>query len=394
MNDTVAENNNPWFERKKYYYLANFIGPFLPLWTAWYVHQTGDGRVFWLMIAIFYFGVALLDLISGKDEINPNSDEEHTLKSSRFYNNLLLAVIPFYWAALIATTYVCLTVTLPWYHIAAALIGLGAMFAGVFCVSHELGHRTSPIMRWAAKVSIAMFGYCHFHIEHNRGHHVHVSTPEDPASARMGESVYQFSLRELPGTFKRAITLESTRLERMKLGFWHWKNDILQTAAVALILHGLIVSAFGLIAIPFLLAACVMGYFQLTMANYLEHYGLLRQKKENGRYERCEPRHSWNCNNKFSNYMTLQLQRHSDHHANATREYQILRDYQQVPMLPAGYPLMMFICLIPPLWRAVMDNRLLAFVGNDYQQINLAPAYAKTLDKEALEKNVILKQAD
>ena len=319
MTDLAIEHNSEWFERKKYYYLANFVGPFLPLWTAWHVYQTGNGLTFWLMLIVFYFGVALIDLIIGKDTINPNSEEEETLKSSRFYNALLLGVIPFYWAAFAATTYVCLTVDLPWYHIAAALIGLGAMFAGVFCVSHELGHRTSWPMRWGAKISIAMFAYCHFHIEHNRGHHVHVSTPEDPASARMGESVYQFSVRELPGTFKRAITLESQRLQRLGLGFWHWKNDILQTAAVTLIMHGLMVWAFGLMAIPFLLAACAMGYFQLTMANYLEHYGLLRQKKDNGRYERCEPRHSWNCNNKFSNYMTLQLQRHSDHHANATR---------------------------------------------------------------------------
>lgn len=388
MNDIAIEHNSDWFERKKYYYLANFVAPFLPLLTAWHVHQTGSGVAFWIMLAFFYFGVAILDLISGKDEINPNSEQEQVLKSSRFYSTLLLAVIPFYWAALVAITYVCLTVNLPWYDIAAALIGLGAMFAGVFCVSHELGHRTSGPLRWGAKISIAMFGYCHFHIEHNRGHHVHVSTPEDPASARMGESVYQFSLRELPGTFKRAIKLETLRLERLGLGFWHWKNDILQTAAVTLTLHSLIVLAFGLIAAPFLLAACVMGYFQLTMANYLEHYGLLRQKKDNGRYERCEPRHSWNCNNKFSNYMTLQLQRHSDHHANATREYQILRDYQHVPMLPAGYPLMMFLCLIPPLWRAVMDKRLLTFVGGDYEQINIAPAYAEALKKEHYSRTI------
>lgn len=373
MNEITIDDNSSWFERKKFYYLANFVGPFLPLWTAWHVYQTGSGLMFWVMLATFYFGVAIIDVISGKDEINPNSEQEQQLKSSGFYNSLLLAVIPFYWAALAAVTYVCLSTDLPWYDIFAALAGLGAMFAGVFCVSHELGHRTDPVLRWGAKFSIAMFGYCHFHIEHNRGHHVHVSTPEDPASARMGETIYQFAIRELPGTLKRAIELETTRLNRMGSGFWHWKNDILQTALVTLFMHGAIIFFMGFAAIPFLIAASAMGYFQLTMANYLEHYGLLRQKKDNGRYERCEPRHSWNCNNKFSNYMTLQLQRHSDHHANATREYQILRDYQQVPLLPAGYPLMMFISLIPPLWRAVMDKRLLDFVGRDSKRINFAP---------------------
>lgn len=371
MNDTVAESNSDWFDLKKYFFFANFTGPLLPLFVAYQVFNSGSGQWFWLTVIIFYFGIALIDLMLGKDEINPNSEEERQLKENPFYSTLLMATIPLYWLAFAATSYVALTIELPWYHIVAALIGLGSMFAGVFCVSHELGHRTNKLLRWGAKSSIAMFGYCHFHIEHNRGHHVHVSTPEDPASARMGESIYQFAIRELPGTFNRAIRLESNRLQKLGFQFWSYKNEILQTATITLVMYSLFIALIGLTAIPFLLAACAMGYFQLTMANYLEHYGLLRQKKENGRYERCEPRHSWNCNNKFSNFMTLQLQRHSDHHANATREYQILRDYQQVPMLPAGYPLMMFICLIPPLWRAVMDKRLLDFVENDYKKINL-----------------------
>ncbi|WP_419813439.1 alkane 1-monooxygenase [Bacterioplanoides sp.] len=371
MSDPTTEADGSWFERKKYYYLATIIGPCLPLATAWYVYQTSHGFIFWGMLAIFYFGIALLDLLTGKDTINPNSEQQQQLQNNGFYNALLLAVIPLYWLAFAAVTYVA--ISLPWYHQLGALIGLGAMFAGVFCVSHELGHRTTPLLRWGAKASIAMFGYCHFHIEHNRGHHVHVSTPEDPASSRMGENIYQFARRELPGTFKRAMQLETLRLQRLGLNFWSWKNDILQTAMITLVIHGVMIASFGWSTLPFLIAACAMGYFQLTMANYLEHYGLLRQKKENGRYEKCQPQHSWNCNNKFSNYLTLQLQRHSDHHANATREYQILRDHQQVPLLPAGYPLMMFISIIPPLWRRVMDKRLLAFVKHDGKRINFDP---------------------
>lgn len=381
MNDIAVEDNTSWFELKKYFYFANFTGPFLPMFAAYQVYSSGNGQWFWLTVITFYIVIALLDLILGKDEINPDQEQEQQLKSNRFYNVLLMATIPLYWLAFAATSYVALTIELPWYHVLASLIGLGAMFAGVFCVSHELGHRTNSLLRWGAKSSIAMFGYCHFHIEHNRGHHVHVSTPEDPASSRMGESIYQFVIREIPGTFKRAIQLESKRLERLNLGFWNWKNEILQTALITLTMYSLFIGLIGWYAIPYLLAACAFGYLQLTMANYLEHYGLLRQKKDNGRYERCEPRHSWNCNNKFSNFMTLQLQRHSDHHANATREYQILRDYQQVPMLPAGYPLMMLISLFPPLWRAIMDKRLLKFVGGDYQQINLSPAHANKLGR-------------
>jgi alkane 1-monooxygenase len=361
--------------------MINLIGSLLPIYVAYNVYMSGNGQWFWLTVIAFYFAIALIDLMVGKDDINTTTEQDSELKNHRFYSTLLMLSVPFYWIAFLATSYVALTVDLPWYHIAGALIGLGCMFAGVFCVSHELGHRKSNILRWGAKASIAIFGYCHFHIEHNRGHHVHVSTPEDPASSRMGESIYQFARRELPGTFIRAIKLETVRLNRLGLGFWHWKNDILQTAAITLIIYSVFISIVGLKAIPFLIAACIMGYLQLTMANYLEHYGLLRQKKENGRYEPCQPRHSWNCNNKFSNYMTLQLQRHSDHHANATREYQILRDYEQVPMLPAGYPMMMLICLIPPLWRAVMDKRLLDFVGNDFKRINFTSDYIEKIKR-------------
>lgn len=372
MSSIILEKETHWFEFKKYFFSLNLLGSFLPLLVAFNVYSSGNGQWFWLTVIVFYLGIALIDLIVGKDEINTTKQQDTELKHHRFYNALLLISVPLYWVAFMVTCYTALTVDLPWYHIIGALIGLGCMFAGVFCVSHELGHRKNNRLRWGAKASIAIFGYCHFHIEHNRGHHVHVSTPEDPASSRMGESIYQFALRELPGTFKRAIKLESSRLQRLELRFWHWKNDILQTAVLTVIMYSVIIGVIGLKAIPFLIAACIMGYLQLTMANYLEHYGLLRTKKENGKYESCQPRHSWNCNNKFSNYMTLQLQRHSDHHANATREYQILRDYQQVPMLPAGYPMMMLICLIPPLWRKIMDKRLLDFVDHDYKQINLS----------------------
>jgi alkane 1-monooxygenase len=361
------------FNKKYYFLLGGYLSPALVALVAAQVAISNNGHWFWITPLFFYLGIALFDLIVGKDSINPTMEKESELKNSSYYNRLLLGLVPSYWLVFIFTAYVVMNTALAWHQMIAAVIGIGILFGGVFTISHELGHRAKPILRWGARLSIALFGYCHFHIEHNRGHHVHVSTAEDPASSRMGENIYQFALREIPGTFKRGMALEKIRLARLGKGFWSVHNEVLQIATISLVLHSVIISFLGIAALPFSLICCMMGFFQLTLANYLEHYGLLRLKKNNGRYHHCEPKHSWNCNYQVSNMLTLQLQRHSDHHANPTREFQILRDVQHVPMLPAGYPMMMMISLIPPLWRKVMDQRLVDFVGNDAKAINMKP---------------------
>ena len=113
--------------------------------------------------------------------------------------------------------------------------------------------------------------------------------------------------------------------------------------------------AFGPVVLPYLLIQAVLGFSLLEVVNYLEHYGLRRQKKEDGRYERCLPEHSWNSNNVASNVLLYHLQRHSDHHANPTRRYQALRHFKEAPQLPTGYAGMIVLAWFPPLWRRVMD---------------------------------------
>lgn len=365
--------------RKKFYYFAQYLGPLLPFSVALLVFATNNGQWFWATVIIFYFGSALLDLLFGRDTVNHGDEFEQSLKNDSFYTQIQFVLMPLYFVSFAFITYVVATIELSLWSLLAAVIGVGAMFAGVFCVGHELGHRRGRYERFGARYLVSLFAYGHFHIEHNRGHHVHVSTPEDAASARMGENVYQFMLREVPATFKRAIALETKRLDRAGLPFWSLKNEILQGYAITLLLHGVLVLFLGFKIVPFLLLCIFAGYFQLTMANYLEHYGLLRAKSESGRYEKCQPHHSWNSNHLFTNVLTLQLQRHSDHHANAARPYQILRDYENVPQLPAGYPFMQFLSVFPPLWRTVMDRELLKFVNYDMTRVNVCPKKRETL---------------
>ncbi|MEM8593244.1 MAG: alkane 1-monooxygenase [Pseudomonadota bacterium] len=374
MTATVLQESEWIRNKKKFYYVCQYLGIILPSTFAYLVWTTGNGDWFLGVPIIFYFGIAIFDLIFGVDLVNPTVDDEEQLKNDSFYDNVLMSLVPLYVLTYCFIAYVVATVSLSAAQFAYAVIGVGAMFSGVFVVTHELGHRTKhSLQSFFSRIVIALFGYGHFHVEHNRGHHVHVSTPEDAASARMGENVYQFMLREIPSTIMRAFQLESTRLERLGLGFWSVKNEILQSYAMTLALYAGLTVVLGASIIPFLLLSIFIGYFQLSMANYFEHYGLLREKLENGRYAKCEPEHSWNSHHTFSNALTLQLQRHSDHHANATRPYQILRDYDDAPQLPAGYPFLEFVCVFPPLWRRLMDRRLLSYVGYDMNKVNVCP---------------------
>ena len=217
--------------------------------------------------------------------------------------------------------------------------------------------------------------YGHFWIEHNRGHHRDVATPEDPASARMGESIYKFALREIPGAMRRGWNIERERMGRKGKSLWNTQNEILQSYAISAAVQLTLLVVFGWIMIPFLLVHNVVAWWQLTSANYIEHYGLLRLKEPSGRYERCQPCHSWNSNHIYTNLLLFHLERHSDHHAHPTRRYQSLRNFSDVPRLPNGYFGMYLVAYVPWLWYRIMDPLLLALdhIDGDLAKVNIDP---------------------
>jgi alkane 1-monooxygenase len=227
-----------------------------------------------------------------------------------------------------------------------------------------------------ARLALAVPAYGHFTVEHGRGHHRWVATPEDHASSRMGESIYRFALRELPGGVRRAWALESQRLRSLGLSPWSRHNTMLQSYLVSAVLQVGLVLAFGWILLPFLAVHNAVAWWQLTSANYVEHYGLLRQRLPGGAYEAPQPHHSWNTNHLVTNLATFHLQRHSDHHAWPSRRYQCLRHFDELPQLPSGYFGMFPLAYVPPLWFRVMDPRLLALpqVRGDLNRVNIDPA--------------------
>ena len=246
-----------------------------------------------------------------------------------------------------------------------------AMVSGIeINTAHELGHKRASMERWLSKVALAQSGYGHFFIEHNRGHHVRVATPEDPASSRMGESFYAFIPRTVLGSLRSSWGLERKRLDRLDKSTWTLHNDVLNAWAMTVVLVAGLTIVFGPVVLPYLLIQAVGGFLLLEVVNYLEHYGLRRQKREDGRYELCRPEHSWNSNTVASNVLLYHLQRHSDHHANPTRRYQALRHVDEAPQLPTGYAGMIVLAAIPPLWRKVMDRRLLEHYDGDLSRVN------------------------
>jgi alkane 1-monooxygenase len=362
-----------WRDPKRYAWLLGLIVPLLPF-IAWGLVQVTGLGVFWFYGPILVFVIfSLLDAAVGTDAENPPDSVIKWLEQDRYYRWCTYAFIPVQYAGLVFACWL-------WAHgdlSAVDKLGLAttmAMVAGIAInTAHELGHKRASLERWLSKVALAQSGYGHFFIEHNRGHHVRVATPEDPASARLGESFWAFLPRTAWGSLRSSWELEAERLGRGGHSRWTYRNDILNAWAMTLALYVVLVVAFGPVVLPYLLIQSVVGASLLEVVNYLEHYGLLRQKREDGRYERTAPEHSWNSNNVASNVLLYHLQRHSDHHANPVRRYQALRHMEGAPQLPTGYAGMIVLALFPPVWRRVMDHRLLEHYGGDVERANIQP---------------------
>ncbi len=372
----IELNPAGWADSKRYAWLLGLIVPALPF-IAWaWVELTGLG-IFWFFGPILVFVVfPLLDAIVGMDAENPPDSTIKWLEQDRYYRWCTYVFIPLQYAGLVFACWLWAEGGLSTVESIGLALTMGTVSGIAINTAHELGHKRASLEKWLSKVALAQSGYGHFFIEHNRGHHVRVATPEDPASARMGESFWAFLPRTVSGSLGSAWGLERTRLARLERSPWSIHNDILQAWAMTVGLFAVLAVAFGPVVLPYLLLQAVVGFSLLEVVNYLEHYGLRRQKREDGRYERCLPEHSWNSNNVASNVLLYHLQRHSDHHANPTRRYQALRHVDQAPQLPTGYAGMIVLAWFPPLWRRVMDRRLLDHYDGDLTRANIEPRVA------------------
>ena len=363
-------------DRKRWGWALSVFWPLLPLLGLAAHHYSGWQIALALPLLISYGLMPLLDAWIGEDENNPPEAVVPELDADRYYRWLTWATVPLHFIALIACAWWVGTQDLSWWAVALLAYVAGADAGLGLNTAHELGHKHNPLEQWLARLVLAVPAYGHFTVEHGRGHHRWVATPEDHASARMGESIYRFALRELPGGIRRAWALESERLKGLGLSPWSLHNTMLQSYLITAVLQVGLLIAFGWVMVPFLVIHNLVAWWQLTSANYVEHYGLLRQKLPSGQYEAPQPHHSWNTNHLVTNLATFHLQRHSDHHAYPSRRYQCLRHFPDLPQLPSGYFGMFPLSYLPPLWFKVMDKRLLALpqIRGDLSKVNVDPA--------------------
>ncbi|WP_072843613.1 alkane 1-monooxygenase [Rhodococcus tukisamuensis] len=379
-----------WRDKKRHLWLLGLIPPtavFLAAGLVWGFNELGWSAVapvwWWIGPILVYGLLPVLDIFFGPDGQNPPEEVMERLENDKYYRYCTYVYIPFQLASLAFACYLWTADNLSWLGIDGGLslaskiglaLSIGVMGGIGINTAHELGHKKDELERWLSKITLAQTFYGHFYIEHNRGHHVRVSTPEDPASARFGESFWTFLPRSVWGSLRSSWELEKARMERLDKSVWSIHNDVLNAWLMSVVLYAALVAGFGWEVLPFLVIQAVYGFSLLETVNYLEHYGLLRQKTASGRYERCAPAHSWNSDHICTNIFLYHLQRHSDHHANPTRRYQTLRSMDGAPNLPSGYASMITLAYFPPVWRKVMDHRVLDHYDGDITRVNVQPA--------------------
>ena len=372
-----AGSTDGWRDRKRYLWLIGLVVPSLAFigYAGWLA--TGWSVWFWIGPIVILVVVPAIDLVAGLDRSNPPDDVIEALENDKYYRWITYLFLPIQYAGFVGAFWLIAEGGLSWHEQLGLAISIGCIGGIGINTAHELGHKKESHERWLSKIALAPVFYGHFYIEHNRGHHVRVATPEDPASSRVGESFYQFWPRTVIGSLRSAWRLEKRRYARKQQHPFRLGNDVLNSWLMSVGLWGALVAWLGVGVLPFLVVQAVVGFSLLEVVNYMEHYGMLRQKVgvtgRKQRYERVDPSHSWNSNNIATNVLLYHLQRHSDHHANPTRRYQALRDFEESPVLPTGYAGMIVLAIVPAVWRRVMDPRVLAHFDGDLSRANLSP---------------------
>lgn len=369
-----AARGMTWRDNKRYLWVLGALVPALPLFSGVFYELSGSPLSWWFGMIVFYGVIPVLDWLIGTDTNNPPETEVKEISQQQYYRWLVYLAIPAGYASLVWGAWVFMNYDLAWHELLGLTLSVGVASGIGINTAHELGHKTPELERWLAKIVLAPVAYGHFYIEHNRGHHVRVATPEDPASSRFGENFYEFLPRTVIGSLKSAWHLEKARLARRGQSVWSIHNNNLQAWAMTVLLYGAIAAWLGPWVLVFLFGQAVYGFSLLEVVNYLEHYGLMRQRRPNGGYERCLPEHSWNSNHTVTNVLLYHLQRHSDHHANPTRYYQALRHFEESPQLPGGYASMIPLAYIPPLWFRIMNPKVVAHYRGDMRRANIKPS--------------------
>ena len=328
----------------------------------------------WAFFSVFFvFGViSVLDHLVGTDSINPDEKlDVPVMGQEKWYPFLTLIAVPLQIGSIFFGGWVFMNVDFSIVGQIGWMLSVGVV-GGITAINlgHELVHKDSKLEQWAGGLMLASVTYAGFKVEHVRGHHVHVSTPEDASSSRYNQTLYQFLPQAFYRNFVNAWALESQRLKRKGKSPFSLKNELIWWYAISALFAVAFFLVWGWMGALFFIGQSFFAAAELEVINYIEHYGLHRRKLDNGRYERTDVHHSWNSNYLLTNLFLFQLQRHSDHHAYPKRRYQVLRHHDESPQMPSGYAGMVVLAIFPPLWFKVMNPKVEAYYKGEEHQLN------------------------
>lgn len=316
---------------------------------------------FWTYAALLFAFVVipLLELVLPIDERNYDTKTILKRLHAKFFDFLLLLNVPVVYGAMLFSLYRITEYQLQLYEIIGMTLSLGIILgANGINVAHELGHRKTMFEKVMGKILLIPSHYTHFFIEHNHGHHLHVSTPEDPSTAKYNQNLYSFWIQTVTGTYSKAWQIQKMLNKIDNRSFLSIKNDMFWFAIIQAGYLLVIYYFFGFKGLLFAIFSGIVGFLLLETINYIEHYGLKRNQLASGRYERVTEKHSWNSNHVLGRIILYELTRHSDHHFKSQKKYQILEYHDVSPQMPYGYPTSMVLSFFPPLWFAVMNKRI------------------------------------
>lgn len=344
--------------------LKYFLAYMLPLTVLIGIFYGG----FWSLggVILAFIIIPVIEQILPPDIYNYEEQELENREHSAFFDILIYLNLPLVIGILILLFQRISDGTFTLWETTGLILSTGIMLgSNGINVAHEIGHRKGDFAYWAARILLLPSLYMHFTTEHNRGHHLWVGTPEDPATSRMNENLFSFWIRSIKGTWLSAWKMSKSDLQKAGLSVWSVQNEMLQYTLFQILWLGFITWYFGTTAAVAAFFIALISVLLLESINYIEHYGLMRKKSADGKYERVELHHSWNSDHQMGRIMLYELTRHSDHHYKASKKYQTLKHYDASPQLPYGYPASILIALIPPLWYKVMNPKLAEWQAAD-----------------------------
>lgn len=332
----------------------------LPL-TVYFAFE-GEGWLTFLPVLVFFIFVPALELFIPPDRENMDKKIADDEKNRPIYDLILYAILPVQVGFLIYFLWMISATSFGSLEFVGRVASMGLMCGVIgINVGHELGHRHSRWEQFMGEILLLTSLNTHFLPYHNAGHHKNVATPKDSATARKNEILFVYWIRSHFGSYLEAWQLENERLKRQKKGWFSLQNRMVVYSLANLALLAGIFVAFGWYVLVAFLAAAIIGILLLETVNYIEHYGLLRKQNNQGVYEPVRHQHSWNSDHVLGRTVLFNLSRHSDHHFSGSKKYQVLKSHEKSPQMPTGYPGMMLMALIQPVWFRVMNKKLEEF---------------------------------